>query len=71
MAVKYDWQETLDHFGVNTIMLPPDPPRASLLKESSRWRVVYDDGVAVVFKPTAGPPNASTSIPAVAAKAKV
>lgn len=71
IAVKYDWQETLDHFGVNTVMLPPDTPLAGALKQSSRWRVVYDDGIAVVFKPTASPPNASTSIPAAAAKPKV
>jgi hypothetical protein len=51
LNVKYDWEQTLDRFGVNTILLPPSAPLAGALKESARWRVVYDDGVAVVFRP--------------------
>jgi hypothetical protein len=54
MNVKYGWEKTLDRFGVNTILLPPATPLAGALKESSHWRVVYDDGVALVFRP-AGP----------------
>jgi len=51
MNVKYGWDRTLGRFGVNTILLPPTTPLAGALKESSRWRVVYDDGVALVFRP--------------------
>ncbi len=51
MNVKYDWEKTLDKFGVNTILLPPNAPLAGALKESSRWRVTYDDGIALVFRP--------------------
>jgi len=54
LNVKYDWQETLGHFGINTILLPPSAPLAGALKESSRWRVVYDDGISLVFRPAAG-----------------
>ena len=50
MNVKYDWQQTLAHFGINTILLPPSAPLAGALKESSRWRVTYDDGVALIFR---------------------
>jgi hypothetical protein len=50
LNVKYDWEKTLDGFGVDTILLPPSAPLAGALKESSRWRVVYDDGVALVFR---------------------
>jgi len=50
LAVKYDWEKTLDGFGVDTILLPPGAPLAGALKETSRWRVVYDDGVALVFR---------------------
>jgi len=53
MNVKYGWEQTLSRFGVNTILLPPTSPLAGALKESSRWRVVYDDGVALVFRPAA------------------
>jgi hypothetical protein len=50
LNVKYDWQQTLDSFGVNTILLPPSAPLTGVLKESSRWRTVYDDGVALIFR---------------------
>lgn len=50
LNVKYGWEKTLDRFGVDTILMPPDAPLTGALKESSRWRVVYDDGVALVFR---------------------
>jgi hypothetical protein len=50
LNVKYGWEKTLGKFGVNTILLPPTAPLAGALKESSRWRVVYDDGIALVFR---------------------
>jgi len=50
MNVKYGWEKTLTHFEIDTILLPPDAALAGALKESSRWRVVYDDGVALVFR---------------------
>lgn len=50
MNVKYDWEKTLGRFGVDTILLPTTAPLAGALKESARWRVVYDDGVALVFR---------------------
>ncbi|MGB7720214.1 MAG: hypothetical protein WBL65_09960 [Bryobacteraceae bacterium] len=62
LGVKYDWEKTLDGFGVDTILLPPSAPLAGALKESSRWRVVYDDGVALVFRfaqKTAGESNSA------------
>ncbi len=50
ISVNYGWEQTLDRFGVNTVLMPPSTPLAGALKESSRWRVVYDDGIAVVFR---------------------
>jgi len=50
LGVKYGWEKTLSRFGVDTILLPPNAPLAGALKESSRWRVVYDDGIALVFR---------------------
>lgn len=49
MAVKYDWQESLDRYGIDTVLLSPNAPLAGTLKESSRWRPIYDDGTAIVF----------------------
>ena len=50
--MKFGWEKTLSRFGVDTILLPPDAPLTGALKESSRWRVVYDDGIALVFRST-------------------
>ncbi len=50
MAAKYDWNKTLDRYGVEAVLLPVDAPLASALKESRRWRPVFDDGVAIVFR---------------------
>ena len=53
LNVKHDWQQILDGFGVNTILLPPSAPLAGVLKENSRWRNVYEDGVAVIYRSNA------------------
>jgi hypothetical protein len=50
MNVKYDWQQTLDKYGVDTILLPVDAPLAGAVKETKRWRAIYDDGRAIVFR---------------------
>ncbi len=50
LNVKYGWEKTLSGFGVDTILMPPSAPLSGALKESSHWRVVYDDGIALVFR---------------------
>jgi hypothetical protein len=50
MNVKYGWEKTLDQYDIDTILLSPAAPLATTLKISRDWRVVYDDGVAVVFR---------------------
>jgi hypothetical protein len=50
MNVKYDWEKNLNRYAIDTILLPPDAALAGALKESSRWRVIYDDGIAIVFR---------------------
>ncbi len=50
LNVGYKWQATLDKYGVNTILMPVDAPLTGALKESSRWRVVYDDTRAIIFR---------------------
>jgi len=52
MNVRYDWEKNLDAYHVNTILLRPNASLAGTLKESRRWRPVYDDGVAIVFRAT-------------------
>jgi len=53
--VEYKWQRYLDEYRVDTVLLPTSAPLAGALKESSRWRVVYDDGDAIIFRTSARP----------------
>jgi hypothetical protein len=57
MGVKYGWEKTLGRYGVNTILLPVDAALAGALKESSRWRVVFDNHQAIVFRPSDWKPS--------------
>jgi hypothetical protein len=50
MEVKYDWEKSLNRYNVNTIVLSTKSALAGAIKESSRWRTVYDDTVAIVFR---------------------
>jgi len=50
VSVSHGWEKTLAEYGVDTILMPPSSPLTGVLKESSRWRVVYDDGVSLVFR---------------------
>jgi hypothetical protein len=61
MHVKYDWENTLSRYGIDTILLRASAELAGALKESSRWNLVYDDGVALVFRASQGKPGNSVS----------
>jgi hypothetical protein len=50
MNVKVGWDKTLDRYAIDTVVLSPKLALTSTLKISRDWRVVYDDGVAVVFR---------------------
>ncbi len=49
MNVKYDWEQGLNQYNIDTVLLRVEAPLASVLKESHRWTVAYDDGVALIF----------------------
>jgi hypothetical protein len=55
--IKYGWDKTLDKYGIDTIVLSTQLPLAGALKISREWRVVHDDGVAVVFRRAASMPS--------------
>ncbi len=52
LNVKYDWEQKLDCYGVNTILMPTDAPLVGAIKESSHWRVIFDDTRTIVFRST-------------------
>jgi hypothetical protein len=46
-----EWQGILARWRINTVLFPTDSTLANLLREMpQQWRVVYEDGVAVVFE---------------------
>jgi hypothetical protein len=50
MEVKYDWEQSLNRYKVDIIVLSTKTALASTIKESSHWHTVYDDKVAIVFR---------------------
>jgi hypothetical protein len=51
MGAQAGWERYLSDYGVETVLLPPDTPLACALKQSSAWHLIYDDGVALIFRP--------------------
>jgi len=64
MTAKYDWEQYLNRYKVDTVVLSTTSALASVIKESRNWRPIYDDTVAIVFKavpkPAAESQQAST-----------
>lgn len=50
MGAQAGWQKYLSRYGVETVLLPPDAPLSGALRQSSDWRLAYDDGVALIFR---------------------
>ena len=50
VSLHTGWEQTLARFAVDTVLMPPDSPLTEALKVSSRWRVAYDDGIALIFR---------------------
>jgi hypothetical protein len=51
--VKYGWEKTLDQYDIDTIVISPKFALSSTLKISRDWRLVFDDGISIVFRRTA------------------
>ena len=61
LTLKTGWQKTLDRYDIDTVVLSPRAYLASALKIAPGWRVVHDDGIAVVFR-RANSPGAPVSL---------
>ena len=61
VSVNRGWDKTLAEFNVDTVLMPPSSPLTGVLKESSRWHVVYDDGVSLVFRSRGAAVSAAAS----------
>jgi len=43
------WRDTLDRFGIQTVLIQPNSALTTLLREDKGWRKVFEDEQAVVF----------------------
>ena len=48
-----DWARSLDRHGIKTVLISPDAPLASLLRnDQGKWKLVYEDNDAIIFSRT-------------------
>ena len=65
MNVKPGWENRLRQHGIQTVLVPPDSYLSGALKESKNWRCIFDDGIAIAFRPVGfAPANATQVSPA-------
>ncbi len=43
------WRASLSSHGIRTVLVKPDVPLASLLREDTGWEKVFEDQQAVIF----------------------
>jgi hypothetical protein len=55
------WFEPLDRLSVRTVLISPDVPLASLLRNDAQWQKVYEDNQAVIFTRSQVPEALSAS----------
>jgi hypothetical protein len=53
----YNWQSDLKRFRIDTVIVKPDAPLATVLKQSPDWKLLFDDGRAIVFAASAATPG--------------
>ncbi|MGH9666161.1 MAG: hypothetical protein ACRD9L_17180, partial [Bryobacteraceae bacterium] len=49
MQGSFQWQSLLDRYRFEVVLSPVEWPLSQLLKQDPKWRVVEDDGRAVLF----------------------
>lgn len=55
VSARYGWKTELKRYGVNAVLLKPNAPLSEVLKQSPNWRVVFDNGSAILFRATSVP----------------
>ena len=50
MNADFKWTSIVDKYGFNLMLLPVKWPLASVLKLNPEWKVVSDDGMAILFE---------------------
>jgi hypothetical protein len=55
IRVAPDWDKVLNEMHVNWVLVPTGSSLANMLKETSGWAVIYQDGTAMLFRRTTKP----------------
>lgn len=50
MDARYDWKELFERYRFDLALLPVGGPLASVLKMDRSWRVLHDDGTAILLE---------------------
>jgi len=60
----WEWRRILDRHQFQLVLIPPDMPLASLLKQDRQWRLLMDSGKALLFeRVVAANPSAASASP--------
>jgi hypothetical protein len=51
---RRSWREPLERDHIQTVLIEPDAPLASLLRESEAWETAFEDNISVLFVRRAG-----------------
>ena len=66
LGARFGWDELMSRYGFELALVPVDEPLTELLKRHPRWRVLDDDGKAVLFERRPGkdliPPGHSAEL---------
>lgn len=50
LGAQHDWEQDLNRFAIDSVLVSPDAAIASVLKESPRWKILADNGKFILFE---------------------
>lgn len=50
MNAQHDWQHELKQFAIDAVLVEPDAAIASVLKQSTNWKILADGGTFILFQ---------------------
>ncbi len=62
MSGKPGWEGHLKKYGVETLLLPTSSGLTIAAKGSHQWHPIYDDGIAIIFRPNTGEQQVSAAL---------
>jgi hypothetical protein len=62
IGVKSGWEDHLRKYGAETVLLPANSILSVAMKGSGRWRCIYEDSVAAIYRPISSGPQVSAAM---------